>query len=147
MIFFRLMATRASPLSPGHVEALNSVDLVFNRTRGRDRGIREARAKLLDHLDATNKTTADWGTRMLDLKVDLFQRIGKRVGYSYDVDYMKRQIYFPQAHVDSEADLLSIRQTLAKVLTDDGIKVIVQVPAHAAPAPTPAASPQPAPKH
>jgi hypothetical protein len=130
-IFFTLMATRAAPLSPGHVQALNSIDLVFNRRRDRD--IREARQKLLDHLGAADKTTADWATRILDLKVDLFQRIGKRVGYSYDVDYMKRQIYFPQAHVDSEADLLSIRQTLAKVLTDDGIKVIVQAPAPAAP--------------
>src|SRR5712692_8029594 len=39
-LFLTLMSTRMAPLAPAHVQALNSIDVVFNR-RG-DRKIREA---------------------------------------------------------------------------------------------------------
>lgn len=42
-LYLALMSTRAQPLVPAHVQALNSIDVVFNR-RWRDRAIRNALA-------------------------------------------------------------------------------------------------------
>jgi hypothetical protein len=39
-LFFTLLTTRMSPLAPNHVQALNSIDVIFDRAV--DRPIREA---------------------------------------------------------------------------------------------------------
>lgn len=126
-LYLALMATRGQPLAPTHVQALNSIDTVFNRRS--DRAIRAAWQKWLAHV-AADATAQGWGERFNDLKVELYQKIGSAVGYKYDIDYLKRQIYAPRGHFDADQNLAQIRQTLAKVLTADGLKVrIVASPA------------------
>jgi len=122
-LYFALMSTRAQQLAPVHVQALNSIDIVFNR-RWKDKKIREAWRAWRAHADKDSKA-AGWTERSSDLKVELYQAIGKAVGYTFDIDYLKRQAYLPVAHVDIEAELVQIRQTLAKILTTDGLRVIV----------------------
>lgn len=47
------------------------------------------------------------------------------VGYEFSADDLKRQVYSPVAHGETELELLHIRQTLAKILTEEGLKVRV----------------------
>ena len=47
-IYFTLMSTRATPLHPDHVRALNSIDTVFSRRSDQD--VRAAWTKLLAHV-------------------------------------------------------------------------------------------------
>ncbi len=70
-------------------------------------------------------TQKDWGERFNDLKVDLYQAMGKRVGYNFGTDYLKREAYLPKGYTDYEADQLTLRQRMVKIVTDDGIKVVV----------------------
>lgn len=137
-LFLTLMATRATPLAPAHVNALNSIDSVFHRRR--DRTVREAWERTLEHINTQVDPPhiQQWADRLNDLRIDLYQVMGKGVGYSYSTDYLKRQIYLPRLFTDTEAEAMMIRQTLAKVLTEDGLKVkIIPEP----PPPGPPAAP------
>jgi len=92
-LFLALMATRATPLAPNHVNALNAIDSVFHRKR-RDRKVREAWKETFEHINnATDldKNLLEWSNRLNDLKVDLYQAMGKTVGYNYSTDYLKRR--------------------------------------------------------
>lgn len=138
-LFLTLMSTRASILAPAHVQALNSIDVVFSRRR--DTAIRDAWRALLDHM-VTPMTNPGWADRVSDLRVVLYQAMGAAVGHNYTVDYLKRRIYAPIAYAQTEQDWLKVRQTLLKVLTDDGIRIVPRG-APTAPAAGPPAAPRP----
>lgn len=122
-LFFTLLTTRMNPLAQAHVQALNSIDLIFRKEN--DRPIREAWAKVRDqmYLDAPN--IPRWAERLNDLKCDLLQVMGGALGFEFTVDYLKQAGYVPKHYTDMEQDQLLIRQQLVKVLTEDGIKVVV----------------------
>jgi len=124
-IYFTLMSTRATPLNPDHVRALNSIDTVFSRRSDKD--VREAWKKLLDHV-GTDINAPGWQQTTLDLRVDVYQAVGKAVGYEHTVDYIKKRLYQPTYHVDIELEQEQIRKGLAKALTDEGLRVIVTDP-------------------
>ncbi len=130
-LFLSLMATRALQLTPEHVKALNSIDVVFNRKK--DKGIRDAWHSVMRHMES-DTTKPGWIERVNDLKADLYLAMGKAVGYNYTIDYLKREIYLPKYFNEVEQDQAKIRQGIAKILTDDGLKVkIVEPPGPAAP--------------
>lgn len=116
------MTTRATQLAPDHINALNSIDVVFSRWR--DNKIREAWKTLRKHL-ATDATASNWTNRQADLKADLLKEIADRVGFRHlSADYLKNEVYLPVYHNDMEADQLRIRKSLTNALTLDGLKVI-----------------------
>ena len=119
------MRTRAAYLSPDHVNALNSIDVVFDGEH--DQTIREAWRKLLSHTEA-DATQPTWQERYNDLRAELLREIGLRVGYTFDIDYFKRQVYYPKFFGDIEADSLRLRSALTKALTEDGLKVELVTP-------------------
>jgi hypothetical protein len=121
-LFFTLLTTRASPLAQAHVQALNSIDIVF--AKDGDRPIRDAWQRVREQM-SLDPTRPDWFDRLNDLKCDLLQVMGGAVGFDFTVDYLKRQGYLPKHYTDMEQDQLVIRQRMAKALTDDGIKVVV----------------------
>jgi len=100
-IYLTLMRTRATPLALDHVNALNSIDVVFNGQR--DRKIRAAWANILAHVN-TDANQSNWQERYNDLKVDLLREMGRRVGYDFSTDYLKRQFYHPALYGNMEAD-------------------------------------------
>ena len=114
------MATRAAYLSPEHVQALNSIDVVFSRRR--DKLVRLAWEKFLAHV-ATPTSTPGWNLTYNDLKVDLLQTMGSRVGYGFSTDYLRRQIYSPMGYAQTEQENNQIRQALVKILTNEGLKI------------------------
>ncbi len=130
-LFMTLISTRAEFLSQNHVRALNTIVVVFNRRS--DQKIREAWRRVLEHA-ATPTTNLGWTDRYFDLKVDLFQAMAVAVEYEFTADDLKRQVYSPVGHGQAEQELATIRQTLVKLLTDDGLKVkIVEAPRSTAP--------------
>jgi hypothetical protein len=131
-IYFTLMSTRATPLNVDHVRALNSIDTVFSRRSDKD--VREAWTKLLAHV-GTDINAPGWQETTLDLRVDLYQAVGKAVGYEHTVDYIKKRLYQPSHHVDIELEQEQIRKGLAKALTNEGLKVIVSESRPEAPKP------------
>ena len=131
-IYLTLMALRATPLHPDHVKALNSLDTVFDGRGAKDQKIRKAWETALTHFN-TKRPDADpemsaWDNRLVDLRVDLYQAVGQAVGYDHSVEYIKSHIYTPIAFGNAELDMLKIRGGLAKIVTDDGLKVIVEEP-------------------
>ena len=72
-LFSTLMATRATNLSPRHVEALNLIDVVFYSKRRDDKQIRDVWKQYLDHLGTDQTTNPNWGNRRIELFVDLLR--------------------------------------------------------------------------
>jgi hypothetical protein len=126
-LYLTLMGTRGAPVSPQHVNALNSVPVVFNKRRHTK--IRTALQTLLQHTGAPRAAApAKWDERYADLKADLLQAMGADVGYNFTVDDVKRQLYAPMGHIEAELDLLQIRQAPTKIITDEGVQVVLEQP-------------------
>ena len=119
-IYLTLMSSRATPLNLVHLNALNSIDVVFNRKY--DAKIREAWRKVLDHV-VVDPQPADWNDKFADLRAELYRQIGLSVRYDFTTDYLKRGIYYPRYHSEAEVDLLAIRHALKSVLDEHGLKV------------------------
>jgi len=125
-LFSLLIATRGAFLSPVHVQALNTIVIVFNRPG--DAPIRQAWRAVLEHavtdeFAADGTATPGWRERYFDLKVDLFQAMAAVVGYEFSGDDLKRQVYTPIGHGVAEAEGMLIRQALAKALAGDALKI------------------------
>lgn len=122
--YLTLMSLRASPLHPEHVRAVNSIDTIFDGKGGKDARIRDAWGKVLQQL-TTDATTPGWHERLSDLHVDLYQAIGRAVGYDHSVEYLKTRIYNPQRYLDNEKDQMEIQEGLARALKGNGLRVVV----------------------
>jgi len=113
-IFRTLMATRATNLSPAHVEALNSVPIDFYK----DKRVMDAWEEYFMHLTTEPEHNPAWGTKRLDLFIKLLALIGTKVGYDFNVAQMNR-IYFPRAHGDLDVDQEIIRKRVVALLNGD----------------------------
>lgn len=129
-LYLTAMSYRATWLNPESIKALNLIDTVFDKAR--DEPVRAAWAAVLTQTRIPRPEKEDrngrqqaWDARMFDLRVDLYQLLGQAVGYDHTVDYIKNQIYYPQAHMDIELEQMQIRKQFAKAITDEGLKVIV----------------------
>ncbi len=116
-IFKTLMATRATPLSPLHVEALNMIDIEFYD----DKRVREKRKLLLDNFANYPQDPKDpeyqtklhlCADRSNELLVDLLYEMAKTLGYDFDKVHLKRGAYIPKGHADVILDQEFIRRSL-----------------------------------
>lgn len=114
-IFKTLMATRASALSPEHVQALNMIELEFQDQRT----ILAAWHEYLDHLgeNLTDEAVEAWVVRKHDLQANLLDVMGKHLGFDFDKVVIKKGAYLPTAHSNWEMTSHIIREHLVKVLT------------------------------
>jgi hypothetical protein len=125
-IFKTLMATRGTALSPVHVEALNMIDLEFREKNESDRKVREAWKALLDHFRNHPPDAGDdpdyqsklnnWGSKLLDFKVDLLYEMSLSLGYGFDKVDLKNNVYAPQAHADLEMEQQIIRRGFVEIM-------------------------------
>jgi hypothetical protein len=129
-LYLTVMSLRASWLHFDSMRALNSIDTIFDRAS--DQEVRSAWRSVIAHgttkrPDGTEfeEEAKAWDDRLVDLRVDLYQLLGKAVGYNHTIDYIKTQIYAPQYHIDAEIEAMMIRKQFAKAITEDGLKVIV----------------------
>jgi|RhiMetdeSRZDD1v2_1073273.scaffolds.fasta_scaffold07421_14 hypothetical protein len=90
-IFHTLMATRAARVSPGHVEALNMIDIVFYGSKQKEKRILESWKIYQDHLNhlGENPTTEElnaWSRKGDDLFTGVVYSWG-RAGIAADIRY------------------------------------------------------------
>jgi hypothetical protein len=116
-IFHALMRTRATPIAPDAVNALNAVPLEFY---GVPR-ITGAYGTFIAHITTPQANNPEgWGNRRADLLFDLIHKIATEVGYKFDVAQLKAEFYAPQGHQTLENEQTAIRQGLAKLLSGEG---------------------------
>lgn len=119
-VFRTLMATRATPLSPLHVEALNMIDIEFHK----DKKIVDAWKLLLDNFANYPKDPKDpnyqtklnsSAERSSELLTDLLYEMAKVLDYDFDKVHLKRGAYIPQGHADIELEQNFIRRSFVDI--------------------------------
>jgi len=125
-IFYSLMATRATRLAPEHVQALNRIDLEFGKTKWRRQSLRAKEVTnrwriYADHLNdlADNHTQIQleaWIKRGDDLFINLLAAIASALGYTFDEVQLRRGIYHPRGHTETEIRQEVIQRALADIL-------------------------------
>jgi len=121
-IFKTLMATRASTLSPHHVEALNRIDLEFDSKDKSERDVIEAWKAYLDLLGDTKIPQEQWGVRRVDLLVELLHKMAQVLDYEFDKTTIKNSSYYPRGYGELEEDQAAIRRGVKELI--DGKRVI-----------------------
>jgi hypothetical protein len=116
-IFRVLMATRAAGLSPTHVEALNLIDVEFDRASGKDKRVVEAWRAYLAHLaDRSYYPPDQWLPKRMDLLIELLYAMSQRLRYRFDKTHIKTSVYSPVAHGELEDDTNVIRKCFRELL-------------------------------
>jgi len=117
-VFKTLMATRASAVSPEHVQALNMIDLEFEGKKYKQ--VRLAWKTYLDHLGSypneDEKAQPVWSDKMAGLLAKLLQAMGKSLSYEFDEVHIKKGIYSPVAHGKIEQENNLLRSGLLRLL-------------------------------
>ncbi len=148
IIFKKLMASRGTPISPQRVEALNMIDLEFDKNDEKERAVLEAWKVYLDHVnDAPHDSTVKnyqtkldaWTAKTEDFEVDLLLAMAQSLGYAFDKVQLKRGYYAPQGHADLELEQLLIRKGMVALLTGRGnlpVKMVLDKPGSTGKKPT-----------
>lgn len=138
-IFKTLMATRATPLAPAHVEALNQIDIEFTGRNEKD--IRDDWAELLDHYSNGpnpprlppnpnpetqnnydreflnyNSKFGIWDDKTKVKRSKLLHKMANIFKYDFDKVRIDKAIYYPRLHGDIENERLLILKSANKVL-------------------------------
>lgn len=123
-VFRTLMATRGNKISLEHVQALNSIELVFKNAK-KEKQIVEKWNEYLDHLvQKIDEEGKDYSVRLKawadgadDLLADLLYIMSKSLGYTFDKVKIKRGIYVPRAHGEDRLGSDIIRRGLVDIMS------------------------------
>ena len=124
-IFYALMATRATPVHIDRVQALNRIDLEFDQAGRRlDREVISRWHLYADHLNmsvnnANESQAVAWSARSDELFTELLFAISQALGYPFDRVYLRRGIYYPQAHGEAERRRDIFERSIIRVLNGD----------------------------
>ena len=121
-IFKTLMATRSYTIAWDHVQALNRIDLEFDKANTKEKAVIEAWKEYHDLLGDKNITPEQWATRRIDLLVELLHKMAIVLDYDFDKTHIKNSSYSPVAHGDLETEQIALRKKLLEVL--DGKRAI-----------------------
>jgi hypothetical protein len=125
-IFYTLMSTRATRIANEHVQALNLIELEFNkgwyRKRSKEQAIIDAWRLHLDNLNqpadendpASVKT---WSDRTEGSFVELMYSMSQALGFDFDRVQLKRGMYYSRGQAELELAQRAVVHSLAKVLT------------------------------
>ena len=120
-LFSNLMATRATPLSPLHVEALNRIDIEFYKNKK----VTDAWKLLLDNFDnyPIYPKATDFQVKLNscversnELLTNLLYEMAKSLSYDFDKVHLKRGAYVPKGHADLELEQQDMRRSLLEIL-------------------------------
>lgn len=120
-IFTTLMATRATPLSQEHVEALNKIDIEYYDNSS----VRELWKALLDcYANFPQNQSMPNFQNLLDTKreeakdrlSDLLYEMAKTLGYKFDKVHLKRAAYLPRGHFEETFEKNLIRKGILGLL-------------------------------
>ena len=123
VIFKELMATRATRLSPRHVDALNAIEVEFSDGSRDDKRVLETWRLYLDHLgDSNMEDIHRWTDKGNDLLTDLLYEMSQVLNYDFDKLALKKNVYSPKAHGDLESDQYLLRKYVVEIM--DGRRAI-----------------------
>lgn len=111
LVFKTLMATRVTNLSPEHVQALNSIPIEFYGKKK----ILDKWEEYYDHLGDKSIAPELWGTKRIELFVQLMGLISVSLGYKFNVSEVKK-IYHPTGHANIENEQHEIREHVLRLL-------------------------------
>ena len=115
-IFKTLMATRAYNLSWAHVEALNRIDLEYDKNHKKEKDVIEAWKEYLDLLGNTTIPIEQWGVKRVDLLVELLHKMARVLEYDFDKTHIKNSSYSPRVHGETEAEQQALRKGLLEII-------------------------------
>jgi hypothetical protein len=121
-IFRKLMTTRATQLSPAHVEALNGIEVEFYATSGPDKKVLDAWRMYINHL---NQNTGEgealnrWVERKTVLLVELLYEMAQRLNYDIDKVAIQNNVYHPKGFVEIETEQHSLRKSMLAVFSSE----------------------------
>jgi hypothetical protein len=115
-IFKTLMSTRQYTTNWDHVMTLNRIDLEFSSKNAKGKSVVEAWKAYLDLLNDNSMVPEQWGTKRLDLLVDLLHKMSIVLDYDFDKTHIKNSSYSPMAHGNIDTQQNAIRQGLLEVL-------------------------------
>jgi hypothetical protein len=118
-IFKTLMATRAYTISWGHVEALNRIDLEFEKSHKKEKAVVEAWKEYHDLLNNDKLSPEQWDAKRMDLLVELLHKMAIVLDYDFDKTHIKNSSYAPRYHSDTETQQAAIRKGIIDVLAGD----------------------------
>jgi hypothetical protein len=116
-IFKTLMATRSYVIAWSHVEALNRIDLEFVKSKKKEKAVVEAWKAYHDHLNSTVTSQEQWGSRRIDLLVDMLHKMALVLDYDFDKTHIKNSSYAPRIHSETEEQQMEIRKGIIDVLS------------------------------
>jgi hypothetical protein len=105
------------------------IDLEFYGGGPKEKAVREAWKRYLDHLNTRYEDDAAWGIRQTDLFVDLLYEMSNCLRYDFDKTHIKNSVYLPVAYGNLEQDQNVIRSALVNILTGKAAFPIVAKPA------------------
>jgi hypothetical protein len=115
-IFKTLMATRASSMSPHHVEALNRIDLEFKASSKKEKDVIDAWKAYLDLMGDDKMDPSQWNVRRVDLLVELLHKMATVLDYSFDKTTIKNSSYYPRGFGAMEEEQGAIRRGVKELL-------------------------------
>lgn len=119
MLFRTLMATRARPLAPQHVEALNAVPVEFYGSQGKLKQINDAWKLYYEHLRAHSASGDAWHQRRSDLFVELLYLISNFLGYKFNRAQLGSDAYLPVAFEELDTEHAMLRRGLVQLLNGE----------------------------
>jgi hypothetical protein len=115
-IFRMLMATRATRLSPGHVEALNAIPVEFY---GRAKNLKPIIDDWHTYLDTLENKAGLEGQVIAVARqnafLDMLHKISVYLGYSFNRSELEKDVYYPTGHKVIEDDQEVIRRGFASL--------------------------------
>jgi hypothetical protein len=121
-IFRKLMTTRATQMSPVHVEALNAIEVEFYAVRGADKKVLDAWHLYVNHLNSKTgegDALARWVEKKDGLLVDLLYEMAQRLGYDIDKVTIQKNAYYPRGHWDIEVEQHALRKAALAVFSGE----------------------------
>jgi hypothetical protein len=125
-IFKTLMATRAYNVSWPHVEALNRIDLEFEKDDPKERAVLNAWKEYHDLLGDKHLSPEQWAAKRVDLLVELLHKMALVLNYDFDKTHIKNSSYAPKVHGDMEAQQEAFRRMMIELL--EGKRPLIVMP-------------------
>ena|ERR1700676_889006 len=120
-IFKTLMTYRVTPVNSNFVQSLNLIDVEFTGNNEKEKAVREAWKKLLDHLNDYN-TVPNALERSRELTAILLAAMGKCLDYQFDKVYLKKGAYYPEFAVNVETEQHTLRKQFLELLDGTGTR-------------------------
>jgi hypothetical protein len=128
VIFKTLMTTRGTPVSPLHVEALNTIDLEFDTNKTKEKAVVDSWKIYRDHLNDAPQGYQDpnykiqmnaWTLKSTEHLTDLLFSMAQSLNYDFDKVLLKKGAYTPQGFADLERDQWLLRRGIIDLLIGD----------------------------